>query len=88
MDAPSEITQYDTPDELLIAARGAELQAEIHSRIVKIAESGAEETVDDQVRIGALAWSQDVARVHRMAARSSIELARDLHDQAARLASV
>ena len=79
-----QIETAETPDELLADARGAELQAAIHSRIARIAEEGAEETEDEQVRIGVLAWAQDVARSRRLAARASIDLSRELYDRAAR----
>lgn len=84
MSAGSDIETAETADELLAEARGAELQAAIHSRIARIAEEGAEETEDEQVRIGVLAWAQDVARSRRLAARASIDLSRELYDRAAR----
>lgn len=84
MSASSDVQITKTADELLAEARGVELQAAIHSRIARIAEKGAEETEDEQVRIGALAWAQDVARARRLAARASIARSRELYDQAAR----
>lgn len=67
-------------------ARGAELKAAIHERIATVAMEGATATVDDQVRIGVLAWAHDTARVHRVASRGFIASARELYERAADLA--
>lgn len=87
-DSGPDISDGRTPEELQAEARGAELRAAIHSRIAQIAEQGAEQTRDDQVRIGVLAWAEDEMRTHRLAARECVQLSRDLYDRAARLAAV
>lgn len=87
-DSGPKIGDGRTPEELQAEARGAELRATIHSRIMQIVEQGAEQTHDDQVRIGVLAWAEDEMRAHRLAARECVQLSRDLYDRAARLSAV